>query len=209
MDFLPYTLSASLVLVFLGFLCLVLCLNIFGLPANWMILGLAFLWDLCHPGGKGFGLGFWTAMGALAVAGEICETGLQIIKAKKYGSSSSGAFAGMIGAILGAILLAPFLFGLGALIGALLGAWAGCLCAEIMRGRPANEALNSAFGAMMGRFLGTICKIGIGGAMIALTAHCIWPDNPSGSLREQTGVLAFHFLMPAKAAQSSGVNERV
>ena len=29
---------------------------------------------------------------------------------------------------------------------------------------------------MMGRFLGTVCKLGTGSAMVVLTAHRIWPD---------------------------------
>ena len=33
-----------------------------------------------------------------------------------------------------------------------------------------------AFGTMMGRFLGTVCKLGTGSAMVVLTAHRIWPD---------------------------------
>ena len=47
---------------------------------------------------------------------------------------------------------------------------------ELVKGRPMKEALDAAFGAMMGRFLGTVCKCGAGGAMLALTAHRIWPE---------------------------------
>ena len=67
-------------------------------------------------------------------------------------------------------------FGLGAFIGALVGAWLGCLVMELLRGRPGKEAFDAAFGTMMGRFLGTVCKLGTGSAMVVLTAHRIWPD---------------------------------
>ena len=117
-------------------------------------------------------------MVGIAVVGEALEMGMQILKAKRYGSSSSGTFAGMIGAIAGAILLAPLFFGLGALIGALAGAWTGCFVVEHLKGRPLREALDAAFGAMMGRFLGTVCKCGAGGAMLALAAGRIWPKLP-------------------------------
>ena len=47
---------------------------------------------------------------------------------------------------------------------------------ELLRGRPGKEAFDAAFGTMMGRFLGTVCKLGTGSAMVVLTARRIWPD---------------------------------
>lgn len=161
---------------FLTLLCFVLFLNIFGLPANWIILGLVALWKLVLPGQGQLDAWFWAGMVAFALLGEALELGVQVIKARHYGSSSSGTFAGMVGAFIGAILLAPLFWGLGALLGALLGAWLGCYCMEVAKGRPTAEAMNAAMGAMMGRFLGTVCKCGTGAAMIALTAHHIWPE---------------------------------
>lgn len=175
MDFLPFPIAYLLAGAFVTLLCFVLLLNVFGLPANWIVLGLVALWKMVHPGAANLDVWFWVMMVGLALIGEALELGMQILKAKRYGSSSSGTFAGMIGAIAGAILLAPLFFGLGALIGALAGAWIGCFLMELIKGRPVKEALDAAFGAMMGRFLGTVCKCGAGGAMLALTAHRIWP----------------------------------
>ena len=94
--------------------------------------------------------------------------------------------------------LVPLFFGLGALIGALAGAWTGCFLMELVRGRPLGEALDAAFGAMMGRFLGTVCKCGAGGAMLALAANHIWPQPPALLLEPAEGatqvLAAFHFL---------------
>lgn len=175
MDFLPFPIAYLLAGAFVTLLCFVLLLNVFGLPANWIVLGLVALWKMVHPGAANLDVWFWVMMVGLALIGEALELGMQILKAKRYGSSSSGTFAGMIGAIAGAILLAPLFFGLGALIGALAGAWIGCFLMELFKGRPVKEALDAAFGTMMGRFLGTVCKCGAGGAMLALTAHRIWP----------------------------------
>ncbi|WP_443826712.1 DUF456 domain-containing protein, partial [Desulfovibrio sp.] len=119
---------------------------------------------------------FWIMFLGLAVLGEVLEMGVQVMNAKRHGSSTSGTVAGMVGAIAGAIFLAPLFFGLGAFIGALVGAWLGCLVMELLRGRPGKEAFDAAFGTMMGRFLGTVCKLGTGSAMVVLTAHRIWPD---------------------------------
>lgn len=179
MEFLPFSLAYVLTAAFITLLGFVLLLNIFGLPANWLLLGLVALWKLFHPDAAALNTWFWVIMVALALIGEGLELGLQILKARRYGSSSSGTFAGMIGAIAGAILLAPLFFGLGALIGALAGAWIGCLVMELFNNRPLKEALDAAFGAMVGRFLGTVCKIGAGGVMLALTAQRIWPQTPA------------------------------
>lgn len=164
---------------FLSLLGLVLLLNIFGLPANWILLGLVCVWKYVYPDTAHMGMLFFSLLVGFAVLGEVLEFGLQVIKARKYGSSSSGTFAGMVGAIAGAIMLAPLFFGLGALLGALLGAWTGCFVMEKLKGRPSREAVDAAFGAMMGRFLGTVCKCGAGGAMLALTARYIWPETPA------------------------------
>ena len=178
--FLPFPLASLLAGGFLSVLGFVLLLNIFGLPANWVILGLVGLWKWLHPDAGNMGWVFFTLLIGLAVLGEALELGMQILKARKYGSTSSGTFGGMIGAIAGAILLAPLFFGLGALIGALLGAWTGCFITERLKGMPAREAVSAAFGAMMGRFLGTVCKCGVGGAMLALTGRYVWPEVPAG-----------------------------
>ena len=170
MDFLPFPIAYLLAGAFVTLLCFVLLLNVFGLPANWIVLGLVALWKMVHPGAANLDVWFWVMMVGLALIGEALELGMQILKAKRYGSSSSGTFAGMIGAIAGAILLAPLFFGLGALIGALAGAWIGCFLMELVKARPVKEALDAAFGAMMGRFLGTVCKCGAGGACLLYTS---------------------------------------
>ncbi len=173
----PPIITSFLATGFMGLLGFVLFLNIFSLPANWIMLGLVALWKFLHPDTAHMGVLFFTLLIGLAVIGEILETGLQIVQAKKYGSTSSGTFAGVVGAIIGAIVLAPLFFGIGALIGALIGAWLGCFVMEKLKGRPNNEAVSAAFGAMMGRFLGTVCKCGIGGAMLALTGKYLWPEG--------------------------------
>lgn len=174
----PYPFAAMIAGGFLSLLGCVLLLNIFGLPANWIILGLVGLWKWVHPDAGNMGWLFFSLLIGMAIVGEALEFGMQIIKARKYGSTSSGTFGGMVGAIAGAILLAPLFFGIGALIGALLGAWLGCYVTERLKGMANREAISAAFGAMVGRFLGTVCKCGIGGAILALTARYIWPLPP-------------------------------
>ncbi|WP_297218973.1 DUF456 domain-containing protein [uncultured Desulfovibrio sp.] len=168
--------SVGLAYAFVALLGLLLLLNLPGLPANWLILALVGLWQFLHPQAGDLDIWFWAMAIGLALLGEALEMGVQVINARRHGSTRGGTLAGMIGAFAGAILLAPLFFGLGALLGALLGAWLGCFLVEFLRGRPLQDALDAAFGTMMGRFLGTVCKCGVGGAIVALTARRICPD---------------------------------
>ena len=178
MEGLLHVFSFGLAYFFILLLALVLLLNIPGLPANWLVLVLVGIWQFVHPQPGHLDVWFWVMAVGLAVLGEVLETGVQIIKGRRHGSSKTGTFAGMVGAFAGAIICAPFLLGIGALLGALFGAWLGCLLVELMRGRPLQQSLDAAFGTMVGRFLGTVCKCGVGGAIVALTAQRIWPELP-------------------------------
>ena len=179
MEALLHALSYGVAYIFVVLLALVLLLNIPGLPANWLVLALVGIWQFVHPQPGDLDIWFWVMAVGLALLGEVLETGVQVIKGRRHGSSKTGTFAGMIGAIVGAVVFAPFLLGVGALLGALFGAWLGCLLVELMRGRPLQQSLDAAFGTMGGRFLGTVCKCGVGGAIVALTARRIWPGPPS------------------------------
>lgn len=190
-ELVPYPMNTFLAGAFLALLTFVLFLNIFGLPANWIILVLDVLWKFADPGNPGMSWLFWSAMLGLALLGEALEFILQVAKARKYGSTSSGSWGGMIGAIIGAIALAPLFWGLGAFIGALAGAWLGCFVMERLKGRSSSDSIHAAFGTMLGRFLGTVCKIGTGAAMVAITGRIIWPDAPV-SEEDMFLTLAFH-----------------
>lgn len=161
----------TLFLVLLGF---VLLLNVITLPANWIMLGLVGLWRAAYPHPGGMGWLFFLMLIGLAVFGEIVEYLAQGWGSKKYGSSTSGMWAGLIGALVGALAGMPLLFGLGALIGALVGAWIGCYLMERYRGRDDYEARQAAKGALVGRFLGIVVKCGIGAAMLVLTFHAMF-----------------------------------
>ncbi len=160
---------------FLLLLALILLLNLLTLPANWIMVALVFIWRFANPHPGAMDVVYLVSVVGLAVLGEVIEFVAQAWGTKKYGSTNSGMFGGIVGAIAGAILCAPFLFGLGALFGALIGAWIGCYLVERLRGRSAAEAWQAAKGAMVGRFLGIVIKCGIGVTMLVLTYHAIWP----------------------------------
>ena len=162
---------------FIALMGLVLLLNFFSLPANWMLIALAAVWKYMSSAASEMTFGFFALLVGLAVIGELLDFAFLALKAKKYGSSNSGLFAGLVGAIIGAIMCAPFLFGLGALLGALAGAWLGCYLMELLvRGGGHAKAMQAAMGALVGRFLGTVCKCGIGVVILTYIARAVWPD---------------------------------
>lgn len=121
----------TIFLVLLGF---VLLLNVITLPANWIMLGLIGLWRFAYPSPGDMGVFFFAMLVGLALFGEVIEYIAQGWGSKKYGSSTSGIWAGLLGALVGALAGLPLLFGLGAFIGALVGAWIGCYLMERYKG---------------------------------------------------------------------------
>ena len=167
-----------MLITILAVLCILLMvlamlLHLFGLPANWIVLGLAALWFFFAPHTT-MTWSLLAVMGAMAVSGEILETLMLHIWGKKYGASGKGALGGMVGALIGAVLGAPLLFGIGALFGALAGAFLGSLAVELARGAPNREAVTAAWGTMLGRFGGTVLKAALGFSMVSIAAPRIW-----------------------------------
>ncbi|WP_027183440.1 DUF456 domain-containing protein [Desulfovibrio inopinatus] len=161
--------------LFLLVLFAVLGLHIFSLPANWIILALVGLWGWTHPA-LHLGTLFYVGLVGLALFGEILEFVAQYIGGKKYGGTSRGNIGSLIGALAGAILGTPFLLGIGALIGAIAGAYAGSFIFEYGHCRSAQECHRAAMGAMFGKVLGIVVKIGAGAIMFGMTARAIWPQ---------------------------------
>ena len=88
----------TIFLVLLGF---VLLLNVITLPANWIMLGLIGLWRFAYPSPGDMGVFFFAMLVGLALFGEVIEYIAQGWGSKKYGSSTSGMWAGLLGALVG------------------------------------------------------------------------------------------------------------
>lgn len=159
---------------FLALLGIVLLLNVVTLPANWIMLCLIIAWKVLYPQPGNMGSVFFAMLTGLAVLGEIIEYFAQSWGSRKYGSSTGGMWAGLLGAFVGALVGLPFFFGIGALVGALVGAWGGCYLMERCKGRSGAESRRAAMGALVGRFLGIVIKCGIGVLMFGLTWHAVF-----------------------------------
>lgn len=162
----PYLLAGAgallMVLAFVAWLS-----SIFGIPGNWIALLLAVLFGWW----EGFGaIRPWViALGlALCAAGEAMEFAAGYFGAKRFGSSTWGGMAAVLGAILGALIGAAFGYGLGAIPGTVLGAFAGALAVELVRQRHAGNAVRAGFGAAVGRAFGLASRLACGAVFLAV-----------------------------------------
>ncbi len=141
--------------------CLAFSFHLFGLPANWLIIFILWGWDSLNPE-VSISFNSFVFFILFAVFGECVEFALQIFGARKYGASSSGNWGALAGAFAGAIFCAPLFFGLGATGDT----YFGCLGVEMFKGCSFHQAKIAAWGAMVGKVLGLVVKIGIGIALM-------------------------------------------
>ncbi|THB66089.1 MAG: DUF456 domain-containing protein [Desulfovibrio sp.] len=160
-------------LLFIIVLVAALMLNIFSMPGNWVVVALLALWKWIFPEIE-LTWSYWALLLGMVALAETLEFGIQMVGAKKFGSSGRGNFGGIIGAIVGAIMGAPFFFGIGAIFGALIGAFGGCLILELGQGRTFGESAKAGFGAFLGKFFGLWIKFILGTAVVVMAAYRIW-----------------------------------
>jgi uncharacterized protein len=70
---------------------------------------------------------------------------------KYFGARRPGLVGGIVGALVGIVVFPPW--------GLLLGALGGAVVAELATGRPADEALEAGFGALLGTLTGVVGKL--------------------------------------------------
>lgn len=162
MEWLAYVIALGVFVVGAGSVFLVAV----GMPGTWLLLALAAGIELADglwlPPERSTTFSWWTlaACLALAILGEILEAGAGAVGAKRAGASRRGVIAAVIGGIVGAIAGAPFGFVVGSFAGAAIGTFLGALVAELTRpGAKPSASLRPAWGATVGRILGTLSKI--------------------------------------------------
>lgn len=166
---LPLTLLAAILVTVLNAVWLISL--VFQLPGTWLILlttAAAAWWrseDAMYS---------WWPLGALlvlAIVGEIIETFASMAGSSKAGGGKAGAIGGVLGAIIGAIagtaIPIPII---GSLIGACVGAGLGAILFELPAGREWGHTLRIGQGAAVGRFWGTLGKLGVGAVMWLIAA---------------------------------------
>lgn len=137
-----------------------LFLTAIGLPGTWVFLaaaGLAKLFDPASP------LEWWPIFvgSGLGLIAEAIEWVAASRYARKYGGSNRAAWGALLGGIGGAIVGFPVPL-IGPLIGAVLGTFLGALVAEYSVSGVSGGAERVAWGAMIGRIVATVAKVGFG-----------------------------------------------
>lgn len=144
---------------------LVLCLALLfvGLPGIWASIAIAGVWAFCVDAQAMLSFSFFIPIILMATMAEVAEFCISYYGTKKFGGSSKGGFAGIIGGFIGAIFGAAFLFGFGAVLGAFGGGFIGCFLYEkIINKTTGSTAINAAWGTTLGRLGGLIVKLGLG-----------------------------------------------
>ena len=137
-----------------------LVLIVLGLPGLWIMVASAVTYNLIVPGDP---IGWFTlvAVAVLALVAELLEFTMTGRYARKYGGSRRAGWGAIIGGIIGAFVGFPVPI-VGPIIGAFVGSFCGALVAELTGGASAGDATRVAKGALIGRVMSTVLKIGIG-----------------------------------------------
>ncbi len=149
-----------------------LFLTAIGLPGTWIFLAVASASALFDPASP---VAWWSLVAGV-VLGLIAE-GIEWVTAsryaRKYGGSQRSAWGALFGGIAGAIVGFPIpLFG--PLVGALAGTFIGALVAEYSVSGVSGGAERVAWGAMVGRIVATVAKLGIGFVIAVLVLFAAW-----------------------------------
>lgn len=114
------------------------------------------------PPGEGLGWVFWISMTLLTALLFLADILANIYFVQKYGGDKWSAGAAVIGLLFGTILLSPFVGPFSIILGPFL----AVLLLEVMRSRENGQAVQIAFGTLIG-FLGSgVVKLGVTFIMI-------------------------------------------
>ncbi len=157
-----------LLILFLLFSVAGIISHFFGLPGNWLILGISFLLAWSGHFDK-IQINTLLILLALTLFGELIEFLLGVVGAKKYEASNRAIAGSILFGIVGAILGASFFLGVGSIIGAFAGAFIGAVLFELLQGKKIDQAFTSGWGTLLGRVGGSFAKIFIGIVMVIIT----------------------------------------
>lgn len=147
--------AAVLVLAALAGLVLIA----FGLPGSWLLLLVGAVLGLTGATGAPGGTAILIALG-LALLGEVIEWVAAVRGAGRHGGSRRSGWGALAGGLIGAIIGIPIPV-VGSIIGSFLGSFAGALVAEYSATRDHGLAGRVAWGALVGRIVGTAAKMGL------------------------------------------------
>lgn len=147
-------------LILAAVIILSLILIVLGLPGLWIMVATAVVYNMIVPGDP-IGWVSLIAVAVLALIAELLEFTMTGRYARKYGGSRRAGWGAILGGMIGAVVGFPVPI-VGPVIGAFVGSFVGALTAELTGGASAGDATRVAKGALIGRVVSTMLKIGIG-----------------------------------------------
>jgi uncharacterized protein len=160
----------ELILLFVAILISLVLIPL-GLPGLWVMIGAAVVFSFVVPGS----IGWFTLIGttALALTAEVLEFTLAGTYARKYGGSRRAGWGAIIGGIVGMFVGVPIPI-IGPVIGGFVGAFVGAFSAELTSQPHGSRATRVAWGALVGRVVSTVLKIGVGMVIAAWILMAAW-----------------------------------
>jgi uncharacterized protein len=144
---------------------------LFNLPGTWLMILFPVLLEWWKPGQFMFS---WTVLFVavgFAVLGEVLEFVLGAAGARHAGGSKRAAALAIVGSFVGGVvgtaLPIPIV---GTLVGACLGAFVGSLLGDLWAGHPLFQSVEAGRGAAVGRFWGSVAKLGVGAVIVVILA---------------------------------------
>ncbi len=136
-----------------------------GLSGNFIILGAALVVGVVT---RLQVIGLWAlvVMAIAVVIGELIESLLGSVMARRYGASKWGMLGAFVGGILGAILGTPLMPIIGTIIGSFVGAAACAVLFEWIHLRQIRSSMPAGWGAILGKLASSLIKVAIGLAMV-------------------------------------------
>jgi len=157
--------------------------NLFGVPGNWILIGIAVLWLLIGPEQYAIEWPAIIGLTVLAVIGECLEFGASVLGAKKLGATRLGAVlsvvGSMIGGLVGVIIAIPIpVIGwiISSVMFACIGAMIGAMLGERIKGTENKKNLKIGTAAFAGRLVGTVGKLWLGSVILAVALVALFVD---------------------------------
>jgi uncharacterized protein YqgC (DUF456 family) len=151
--------------------------NLLAMPGLWVMLAASAVYGACTR--LAFvGWGTLGAVTAMALVGELVETGLGGAMTRRAGGGRPAVWGAIIGGILGGIFLSialSFLPVISTVVGVLLGSALGAGLMELMSGRRLRHSISVGIGAAQGRALGIAGKVALGFVVFVVVA---WEGLP-------------------------------
>ena len=141
-----------------------------GLPANWILLGLALVYALLTDM-QILGWGTLIVLAVLAAIAEGLEALVGPLVVARKGGTRHGVLGAFLGGIAGALIAAPVAPPFGSMAGAFAGSFAGAALLEYRRSRDRDGALRAGKAAFLGRVIAAAVKTLVGSWMWCILAY--------------------------------------